>query len=160
MKNSLLLLGDIVFNAKPDAVPFNCRISYKVTQLCMILHLCGRADTCSLVKLHMISHALISKDNMNRLIDFSSSKGAIPIVRFDPAVNKAVMFAIGYGFILQLKNGSYKLTESGRNFAERVLLAGDLMTSEIAEMRRIGKRLTEAQIQEIVNLWRINNDTD
>ena len=28
--------ADIVFNAKPDAIPYNYRISYKVSQLCLI----------------------------------------------------------------------------------------------------------------------------
>ena len=84
----------------------------------------------------------------------------MPIVRFDPVVNKALMLSIGYGFVTQLKSGSYKLTANGHNFAERVLLAGDLMTFEISEMKRIGKKLTENHIQEIVDMWRMDNAKD
>ena len=160
MENTLLLLGDIVFNAKPDAVPFNCRVSYKVTQLCLTLRLCGRSDTCSLIKLQMLSHSLMSTTYMDSLIEFAEGRCSIPVVRFDPTVNKALMLSIGYGFIVQLKNGSYKLTPNGHNFAERVLLSGDLMTSEISEMKRIGKRLTENHIQGIVDLWRMDNVKD
>lgn len=61
----------VVFDAKPDAVPYNYRISYKVTQLCLIMRICGRGDTCSLIKLHMISFALISHENMRKLIEFA-----------------------------------------------------------------------------------------
>ncbi len=160
MEKTPLLLGDIVFNAKPDAVPFNCRVSYKVTQLCLTLRLCGRSDTCSLIKLQMLSHSLMSTTYMDSLIEFAEGRCSIPVVRFDPTVNKALMLSIGYGFIVQLKNGSYKLTPNGHNFAERVLLAGDLMTSEISEMKRIGKRLTENHIQGIVDLWRMDNVKD
>lgn len=160
MENTPLLLGDIVFNAKPDAVPFNCRVSYKVTQLCLTLRLCGRSDTCSLIKLQMLSHSLMSTTYMDSLIEFAEGRCSIPVVRFDPTVNKALMLSIGYGFIVQLKNGSYKLTPNGHNFAERVLLSGDLMTSEISEMKRIGKRLTENHIQGIVDLWRMDNVKD
>lgn len=39
MEDSPLQYDDIVFNAKPDAVPYNYRISYKVTQLCLIMAL-------------------------------------------------------------------------------------------------------------------------
>lgn len=160
MENTPLLLGDIVFNAKPDAVPFNCRVSYKVTQLCLTLRLCGRSDTCSLIKLQMLAHSLMSTAYMDNLIDFTEGRCPMPIVRFDPVVNKALMLSIGYGFVTQLKSGSYKLTANGHNFAERVLLAGDLMTFEISEMKRIGKKLTENHIQEIVDMWRMDNVKD
>ena len=42
MDNSSLQYTDIIFDAKPDAVPYNYRISYKVTQLCLIMRICGR----------------------------------------------------------------------------------------------------------------------
>lgn len=37
MRETPLVYTDIVFNAKPDAVPYNYRISYKVTQLSKII---------------------------------------------------------------------------------------------------------------------------
>jgi hypothetical protein len=69
MENDPLQNADIVFNSKPDAVPYNYRISYKVSQLCLILRICGRGNVCSLVKIHMISFALISQSNMARRVD-------------------------------------------------------------------------------------------
>ena len=50
MVDDSLIKGDIVFNAKPDAVPYNYRISYKVSQLCLIMRICGWGDSCSLIK--------------------------------------------------------------------------------------------------------------
>lgn len=88
MVDDSLIKGDIVFNAKPDAVPYNYRISYKVSQLCLIMRLCGWGDSCSLIKLQMISYALFSEETMVRLVDFADGVGPAPIVRFDPAVNK------------------------------------------------------------------------
>jgi len=37
MERADLLKNGIIFDAKPDAVPYNYRISYKVAQLCLIL---------------------------------------------------------------------------------------------------------------------------
>lgn len=65
MANQFPLQGDIVFDAKPDAVPYNYRISYKVSQLCLIMYICGWGTSCSLIKLHMISFALLSRKNMD-----------------------------------------------------------------------------------------------
>lgn len=64
METNVFPHADIVFDAKPDAVPYNYRISYKVSQLCLIMRICGWGGTCSLIKLHMISFALISRDNI------------------------------------------------------------------------------------------------
>lgn len=100
--------SSIVFDAKPDAVPYNYRISYKVAQLCLIMRICGWGDVCSLVKLHMISFALISHDNMKKLIDYTDESDSVPVVRFDPAVNRALTFAIGYGLIKRQQNSKLR----------------------------------------------------
>jgi len=153
-----LLQGDIVFDAKPDAVPYNYRISYKVSQLCLIMHLCGRGGSCSLIKLHMISFALCTRDSMDKLLQFSNGDLVTPpIVRFDPAVNKALTFAIAYGFIAHQKTGNYKLTDRGRNLSEQIKVVGDLMISEILYLTELSKKLTESKIKELVELWRVNN---
>ena len=131
MRETPLEYTDIVFNAKPDAVPYNYRISYKVTQLCLIMRICGRGDVCSLIKLHMISFALISQENMRKLVDFADGIGSAPIVRFDPSVNRALTYAIGYGLIIRQQNAKYKLTDRGKQLAEQIKVVGDLMVIEI-----------------------------
>jgi hypothetical protein len=157
MDKSYFQYENIVFDAKPDAVPYNYRISYKVTQLCLIMRLCGRGDVCSLIKLHMISYALISQDNMKKLIEFSEGTGYAPIVRFDPAVNKALAYAIAYGLIEQQQTAKYKLTERGKQFAEEIKASKDLMVVEINDLNTLAKKLTEAKVNEIVEMWRIKD---
>lgn len=161
MPDNPLLRGDIIFNAKPDAVPYNYRVSYKVSQLCLIMRICGWGDSCSLIKLQMISFALFSRDNMEKLIKFAEDQfSAPPIVRFDPAVNKALTFAVAYGFVSQQKNGNYKLTERGHNLAEQIKMVGDLMATEIHDLTELSKKLTEGKIKELTDMWRIKNAED
>jgi len=148
-----MLLGDIVFDVKPDAVPYNYRISYKVSQLCLIMHICGWGNACSLIKLHMISFALFSDDNMSRLIKFIERTGNTPLVRFDPAVNRALTYAIAYGFIEQQKANNFKLTDQGKKLAEKIKLVGDLMVTEIKNLSILAKKLTEGKIKELVEKW-------
>ena len=151
MRETPLEYTDIVFNAKPDAVPYNYRISYKVTQLCLIMRICGRGDVCSLIKLHMISFALISQENMRKLVEFADGIGSAPIVRFDPSVNRALTYAIGYGLIKRQQNAKYKLT------AEQIKVVGDLMVIEIGDLNLLAKKLTESKVEEIVDRWRIKD---
>lgn len=160
MDNKFPIYGDVIFDAKPDAVPYNYRISYKVSQLCLIIYMCGWRNTCSLIKLHMISFALLSQQNMDKLINFSDGIDESVIVRFDPAVNRALTYSIAYGFIAQQPNGNYKLTEQGKNFAERIKLAGDLMATEIRLLTDLSKRLTETRIKELIEIWRNRHAED
>ena len=153
LSEKMLIYGDIAFDAKPDAVPYNYRISYKVTQLCLILRICGRGDACSLIKMQMISFALFSRDNLSKLIDFSSGLSFLPIVRFDPAVNRALAYANAYGFVEQQKSGNYKLTKRGKNLADQVIHVGDLMRTEIDDLNSLAKKLTETRINELVEMW-------
>ena len=157
MKAVPLEYTDIVFDAKPDAVPYNYRISYKVTQLCLIMRICGRGDVCSLIKLHMISFALISQDNMRKLVDFADGIGSPPIVRFDPAGNRALTYAVGYGLIERQQNSKYKLTDRGKQLAEQIRAVGDLMVMEISDLNSLAKKLTESKVEEIVDRWRIKD---
>lgn len=160
MVDDSLIRGDIVFNSKPEAVPYNYRISYKVSQLCLIMRLCGWGDTCSLIKLQMISYALFSRETMKHLIDYADGLGPAPIVRFDPVVNKALTYAIAYGFVSQQKSGNYKLTTKGHNLAEQIKLSKDLMVTELTNLEELSKKLTEGKIKELTELWRDYNDTN
>jgi hypothetical protein len=150
-----LLYGDIVFDAKPDAVPYNYRISYKVAQLCLTMRICGWGNvcSCSLIKLQMITFALLARNNMKQLIEFASDIGIAPIVRFDPAVNRALSFGIAYKFIEQQKNGNYTLTELGKKLADQIIYVEDLMISEISDLNELSKKLTEKKINELVEMW-------
>ena len=147
----------IVFSAKPDAVPYNYRISYKVTQLCLIMRICGRGDVCSLIKLQMISFALLSPENMRKLVAFADGADSIPIVRFDPSINRALTYAIGYGLIEQQQNAKYKLTKRGKQLAEQIKTVGDLMVIEINDLNMLAKKLTENKIEKIVDRWRLRD---
>ena len=145
--------SSIVFDAKPDAVPYNYRISYKVAQLCLIMRICGWGDVCSLVKLHMISFALISHDNMKKLIDYTDESDSVPVVRFDPAVNRALPCAIGYGLIKRQQNSKFKLTDRGRLLAEQIKADENLMVVEINDLCLLSKRLTENKVDEMIGKW-------
>ncbi|WP_146021737.1 MULTISPECIES: hypothetical protein [Anaerotruncus] len=157
MEDISLQYDNIVFDAKPDAVPFNYRISYKVTQLCLIMRICGRGNVCSLIKLHMISFALISQVNLMRLIEFAEGTGSVPIVRFDPAVNRALTYAIAYGLIERQQTAKYKLTDRGQRLAEQIAVVGDLMVVEISNLKLLAKKLTETKVNEIVDKWRVKD---
>lgn len=146
----------IVFDAKPDAVPYNYRISYKVSQICLILDKsCWGKSGCSPVKLHMISFALASKEIMERLIEFTQNEFASPpIVRFDPAVNRAVSFAIADELIIQAANGKYVLTDKGKLLVSEIEKDSEVLVVEKQDLSSLSKKLTEEKIKRLSEVWR------
>lgn len=147
---------NIIFDSKPDAVPYNYRISYKVSQICLVLDKTGWGKSgCSLIKIHMISFALSSKAAMERLDDFVHSEYALPpIIRFDPAVNRAITFAVADGLIYQLKNGNYLLTPKGKELVLHVDKEPELLMAEKHALEGISKKLTDKKINSLAEAWR------
>lgn len=94
---------------------------------------------------------------MMRLIEFTEGTGSAPIVRFDPSVNRALMYAIAYGLIERQQNAKYKLTDRGQRLAEQITVVGDLMIVEISDLNTLSKKLTETKVNEIVDRWRVKD---
>ena len=147
---------DIVFAAKPDAVPYNYRISYKVAQVCLILaKSCWGKSGCLPIKLHMISFALCSKSVMDKLLDFAQNEFiSPPIVRFDPSVNRAVTFAIAEGLVFQGNNGKYLLTDKGRNLVAEIDKDATVLVAEKFDLASLSKKLTDQKIKQLSDVWR------
>lgn len=162
MNNDKYLLSEtIVFDVKPIAVPYNYRVSYKIAQLLLILSLCCSRGGCSLIKLHMISMSLNSDASMDQMEQFANGLLAeIPLVRFDPAVNRALMIAINEGLITQQQNGKVKLSLSGRQYVSKIMDEDDLMFREKKHLNAISSKITEKRISELMTNWRYQGATD
>ena len=85
-KTEELASKGIIFEAKPDAIPYNYRISYKISIICLLIYSCCGRRGCSLIKMHIIGSALSDDRFKQRLIKSLNSQLQYNlIVRFDPA---------------------------------------------------------------------------
>ena len=155
--NNYLLTDEIVFQSKPDAVPYNYRISYKIAQVCMIIFKSskGRAG-CSLIKLHIISNALNKKEYMIDLLDYVNNRIDYIVVRCDPVVNRAIKYAIADELVIQQKKGTFKLTEKGEKLVDMVEKE-NVLVRERSSLNKLGTKLTNAKINQLRSLWRCKN---
>jgi len=155
-KYGLIENHGIVFTARPNAVPYNYRISYKVSQICLILsRSCRGKSGCLPVKLHMISFALCSNVTMDKLLEFAKNDfTAPPIVRFDPAVNRVVAFAIADQLIVQDMSGKYALTEKGKRLVEAIEKDHTVLATEKNDLSALSKKLSDAKIKQLSDVWR------
>lgn len=154
---NLILTNEIVFDSKPDAVPYNYRISYKIAQICLIISKsCNSRSGCSLVKLHIIASALNTKECMKDLEDFVNDKITFMLVRFDPAINRAIKYAMADGLVIQLKNGMFKLSEKGKKLIKQIDKV-EVLEKEKQFLKELGTKLTNDKIESLMSLWRYKN---
>lgn len=152
-----LLTNEIIFESKPDAVPYNYRISYKMAQMCLIMaKSCSCRSGCSLVKLHIISNALNTHGDMVALQDYVNNKIGFILVRFDPVVNRAIKFAIADNLVYQLKNGTFKPSDTGKELIKKIEQE-DIMVQERNFLSELGTKLTNEKIDQLMSLWRYKN---
>lgn len=153
-----ILSDEILFNVKPDAVPYNYRISYKIAQLCLIMSICCGRGGCSLIKLHMISVGLSSKREMEKILAFVDDQlSSYTVVRFDPAVNRAIKYALADKLISQQMNGLFKFSDKGKLFAKQIIKLDYLMVNEKSFLTLIKCKLSEEKIKFLMSSWRYSN---
>lgn len=145
----------IVFDAKPDAIPFNYRISYKISLLCMIIKVCCGRRGCSLIKMHIIATAVSDLEYKRKLEKYLKTNiDNNFVVRFEPAVNRALEYALADEFMIQQANGAYKLTDKGKGLTSKILEDKTIFLHEKSVLEEIHNDLTEEKIRALLERWK------
>jgi hypothetical protein len=127
---------------------------YKVAQILLILHYNGYAGKASLLKLHLFSWAMKSYENMNSLKEFVTSnyEQKLHFFGIESTLNRALNLAYAEKLI-DFENGSYKLLEKGKLFAEQLIEDETLFVNEKQVLQLVGKKIPERIINNLVNHW-------
>lgn len=123
MLNSLLKVMDAQFVIRevPDAISADLRPVWRVG-LCVVILKHSRASTASLRKLHVMSWSLSKEENFSLIVkalDDDRFKRKL-IVRYDPALDRAMDFAVGEKLVNINSSAKYKLTELGERFYKEI----------------------------------------
>lgn len=76
---------------------------------------------------------------------------------FDPAVNRAVKYAIADKLLIQLKNGTFRLSDSGKKFVSQIEKDSRLLINEKQYLDKYSRRLTNDKIDILMSTWRYKN---
>ncbi|MGF9979320.1 hypothetical protein [Viridibacillus arvi] len=153
MLDNLILSNQIKFDSKPDAVPYQYRLSYRIALTCLILKLtCGRSG-CSLSKLHLITVYMYSKESKDTLLSYINYKNqnAFITLRFDPTVNKTIDFMLADEFIFQQSNGLFRLTKKGKSYTTTLITTKNILVEEKSFLNQLSTNLDEDVIKKISN---------
>ena len=149
--------NDIIFDAKASAVPYNYRISYKIALICAIIGKCCGKIGCSALKLQMINAATTSKkakDELFNLID-NPFITETTIIRFDPAISRAINLAMADEVIFRQSNGLYRLKYKGKALLNAIYKNDETLAVEKQLLSELSNRLTEDIIDRIASHWRL-----
>lgn len=154
--NPELIYNDIIFEAKAAAVPYNYRISYKISLICLIIGKCCGKKGCSAIKLQMINAAILTSEGRRDLLALAERRSIhkIALIRFDPAISRAINFALSDDLIFQQGNGLFRLSEKGKQLLNKIYEDPLLMVIEKDFFRELSSKLTEELIDEIAQCWR------
>lgn len=149
--------NDIIFTERAAAVPYNYRISYKVSLICMIIGKCCGKSGCSAIKLQMINAATMSNKAKKELFEIISNPFIVEttLIRFDPAIIRAINLALIEGLIYRQSNRLYRLKDVGKGLVERIYKDDSIMTVEKTLFDELSSKLTEGIITRISDNWRL-----
>ena len=122
MKKIIENAEKITFINRPIPVPYNYRIVYKISKIILIIGETCKRGGCSTIKLHIVSNAISSNKALKELEKFlEDNTNIVSIVRFDPALTRAVNYALGEQIIDIQANGKLKLNEKGKKLYEEIM---------------------------------------
>ena len=141
------------FVRQPISVPPDLRSFRKITQLLLVLKLCSYGGRASSLKLQLFNWALGSADSMSRLRDFvetSQREIRMDILHLDPAVNRAIEYAVAAGYMDVENNGKVKIASKGKALIDRVLADDTLLSQERSYLTEVGRRVTEQKLKQTI----------
>jgi hypothetical protein len=149
--------ADFIFRSRPTSLPPDLRPDWRISVMLLILLKTGRGGTtASLKKLHVISwvirHASQQKAFL-RVLEGSASADSL-MIRFDPALNRSLEFALAEKLVAfeRLVSGglNISLTDAGRSGALQLEGHQDCLVEEKIFLEAVGK-ISEVKIESILN---------
>ena len=141
------------FIKKPIALPSNYRFFYQISIFLLILNLCSTKNTgASTLKLQLLAWALRDDEGCESLMKITKLKDAKHNFNFwalDPALNRAIEFALADGF-LKLKKEKLISTPKGDIFLSYILETNDIFTHEKEILRNFEKSVTETFVNTVL----------
>lgn len=141
------------FKRQPAPVLAEHRPLYKISQILLILHLASMGGKSKLTRLHLFNWALKTSQR-SELLKIAAKTKILRITAwgFDPAFAIALRYAIAEKLVREVSTG-YKLTDRGTIFAKEILKEQDIFITEKAVLTAIGKKITEAMVDEVAKGW-------
>lgn len=162
----LLLDEPFCFRKRPVAISADLRPVRRIALLLLMLDKC-RGGKASHDQLHVLNWALRNSESQHALLEFiqGGNHPDKPIVRFDPSLDRATLFAEAEGLVLMelvgVKDGErtegswpgyrVKLLELGKQLVEEIKKMENCFEPEKDFLNRLGGKFTQEKVKGLFN---------
>ena len=153
-----LFINRLSFVKRPYPIPADYRPMYKIGIITMILKMCCRAETTGLLKLHLLSWAISNDKNRDELRKHITSNydSGFSVWGIEPALNRALQYAIADGICEMIAGKNYRLTIKGNELFKRINADKELFVEEKDFLKFVGKnKITDSRIDAMAKKWTI-----
>jgi hypothetical protein len=144
-------IQQLSFKTRRIPIPADYRPLYKIGHLILILAIACRGNKASLMKLHFLSWAIKSKQNIDTVQSWIQDdfKNDFHIWGISPTVNRALAYATADD-IVENRGGEIILKNKGEQFFKLIKTDPELFNTEIVFLNSIGKNgITEQRIKNL-----------
>lgn len=141
------------FTARADPISPDFRPERRVA-VCMLIVDKSRAGKASWKAMHVLSWALQSPKRVEMLTNLKNGTNLLdmPVVRFEPALDRALDLALGLGFLTRDGLGPFELTDVGREALAEVREAG-VLEREVAALAAVNGKVSNRDVERLLE-WR------
>lgn len=141
------------FERRPEPLPASLRPERRLPLLLLLVAKCHGANA-SWMSLQLLSWAVRSNEHMKLIVSLRAGSDVPdrPLVRFEPALSRAIDLAVGLGFLELKASRTYRLTQDGRQFLGE-LQSSSVLTYERSLLDQIEGKITQKEVGKILE-WR------
>lgn len=146
-------IKSFTFKREPTPLPAELRPLHKIGLILLFLKLNCRASTSSILKIQFLNWVLKTENMKIWLINETKGRKStyfLKVVHLDPAVNRAVHFALADNLISLEKSGKIKLADLGIKIVNEILGNIELFSDEKEYLEQLGKAVPEMQVENIL----------
>ena len=141
------------FTERADPISPDFRPERRVA-VCMLIVEKSRASKASWKAMHVLSWALQSPRRVEMLTNLKNGNDLLdmPVVRFEPALDRALDLAIGLGILMRDGTGPFELTDAGKSALAEIREAG-VLEREVAALAAVHGKVSHRDVERLLE-WR------
>lgn len=140
--------GQVTFRQQPAPVPGRLLPGRRVALLLLTIQKC-RGQRATPLQMHALDTALVDPDARKALASAGNDLQTSPIIRYDPALTRAIDRAVGFGLARWIGGNRLELTDHGKAVSGMVRSA-DVLSVERAAFDEIPGQLTQKAVADFV----------
>jgi hypothetical protein len=143
---TLLTKKDFSISERKEYIPCDLRPAWKISLLILIMGIVGYRNKLSRNKAHLIIWILKNDKHLNSYIEYTANQSNDrPIINLDPALDKAIDYALFSNLITVSKN-KITLAEKGKDIFTKIE-SSEIFNLEKSKLNSIKSKFSEEKVK-------------